>query len=341
MTQGPALLPSFLPGKTPNRTRRRLLLASGAAATAASLGVRADDFPNRPVRLLVPYPAGGATDFIARTLGADLSGRLGQQWVIENRPGATTIVAAELLARSHADGYTLMLADTATLATNRSLYAKLSYDPLRDFTPIARVARIPLCLVTSVESPWTSTESLMAALKSRPGGFNVGSSGLGSPHHLAAELFLRQTGLRAQHVPYKGAAPMLQDLVGHRIDFAFLDLPTMRGALAGGRLRLLAAATRKRLKALPDLASLDEQGLHGFDAFAWQGIVAPAKLPAERVSTLYRAIDASLDASALEQRLAEGGVEVFPAAPGQFSAFIASETQRWAKVIADAGIRLE
>lgn len=153
MTRGPAPRASRPSGTMHSGSRRRLMLASVAGAIAASLGARAEDFPSRPVRLLVPYPAGGATDFIARTLGADLSVRLGQQWVIENRPGATTIVAAELLARSHADGYTLMLADTATLATNRSLYAKLPYDPLRDFTPIARVARIPLCLVTGVESP--------------------------------------------------------------------------------------------------------------------------------------------------------------------------------------------
>jgi tripartite-type tricarboxylate transporter receptor subunit TctC len=266
------------------------------------------------VRLIVPYPAGGATDFIGRTLAAELAPRLGQQVVVENRPGATTIVAAEVLVRAPADGHTLMLADTATLATNPALYRRLPYDPAKDLSAVA-AARVRT--------------------------LNFGSPGLGSPHHLTAELFRRQTGAQLQHVPYKGAAPVVQDLVGGRLEFAFLDLPTVRGALAGHRLRLLGVATRRRLEALPEVATLDEQGVRGFDAFAWQGLVGPAAMAIDRVTTLYRHVDASLGGTALKQRLADGGVEIFGAAPGQFAGFVAAETRRWAQVIGEAGIRLE
>ena len=317
---------------------RRRLIAAGACALVAP-GARAEAYPSRPLRLIVPYPAGGATDFIGRTLAADLSSRLGQQVVVENRPGATTIVAAEVLVRAPADGHTLMLADTATLATNPALYRRLPYDPAKDFSAVARVARIPLLLAVPADSPLKDVPSLVTAARART--LNFGSPGLGSPHHLTAELFRRQTGVQLQHVPYKGAAPVVQDLVGGRLEFAFLDLPTVRGALAGHRLRLLGVATRRRLDALPEVATLDEQGVRGFDAFAWQGLVGPAGMPMDRVGTLYRHVDAAIGSAALRQRLADGGVEAFGAAPGQFAGFVAAETRRWAQVIGEAGIRLE
>jgi tripartite-type tricarboxylate transporter receptor subunit TctC len=321
----------------PIRGRRRLI-AAGACALVAP-GARAEAYPSRPLRLIVPYPAGGATDFIGRTLAAELSSRLGQQVVVENRPGATTIVAVEVLVRAPADGHNLMLADTATLATNPALYRRLPYDPAKDLTAVARVARIPLLLAVPADSPLKDVPALVTAARVRT--LNFGSPGLGSPHHLTAELFRRQTGAQLQHVPYKGAAPVVQDLVGGRLEFAFLDLPTVRGALAGQRLRLLGVATRRRLDALPEVATLDEQGVRGFDAFAWQGLVGPARMPMERVGMLYRHVDAAISSAALGQRLADGGVEAFGAAPGQFAGFVAAETRRWAQVIGEAGIRLE
>jgi tripartite-type tricarboxylate transporter receptor subunit TctC len=317
--------------------RRRLIAAAAGALVVPS--VLADAYPARPLRLIVPYPAGGATDFIARSLGAELSSRVGQQIVVENRPGATTIVAAQVLVRAPADGYTLLLADTATLATNPALYRRLPYDPVKDFSAVARVARIPLLLAVPADSPFGDVPALVAAARVRT--LNYGSPGLGSPHHLTGELFRRQTGAQVRHVPYKGAAPVVQDLVGGRLEFAFLDLPTVRGALAGHRLRLLGVATRHRLDALADVATLDEQGLRGFDAFAWQGLVGPAGMSMDRVSTLSRHVEAALGMTALKQRLADGGVETFGAAPGEFAAFIAAETGRWAQVIGEAGIRLE
>ena len=321
-------------------SRRAFVLAAFTTPLALGTAV-AGTFPSRPVRLLVPYPAGGATDFIARTIGADLSGRLGQSVVIENKPGATTVVAAELLARANPDGHTLMLADTATLATNRSLYRKLPYDPERDLMPVARVARIPLVVVVNAESPVASIADLAAQLRARPGQLDYGSPGLGSPHHLATELYLRKLGATAQHVPYRGAAPVLQDLIGGRLAFAILDLPTVRGAMGGNRLRALAVTTRRRLAALPQSPTLDESGIGGFDAFAWQGIVAPARTPVDVVTLLYRTVDETLRQPDIARKLEEGGVEPFGAAPGQFAGFISSESQRWAQVIHAAGIRLE
>ena len=321
-------------------SRRALILG----ALAAPLSVRTalgGTFPSRPIRLLVPYPAGGATDFIARTLGADLSARLGQSVVIDNKPGATTVVAAEVLARANPDGHTLMLADTATLATNRSLYRKLPYDPERDLMPVARVARIPLVVVVNADSPIQSVADLAAQLRARPGQLDYGSPGLGSPHHLATELYLRQLGASAQHVPYRGADPVLQDLIGGRLAFAILDLPTVRGAMSGNRLKALAVTTRQRLAALPQVPTLDESGIKGFDAFAWQGIVAPAKTPMDVVTLLYRTVDETLRQRDVARKLEEGGVELFGAAPGQFAGFVSNESQRWAQVINAAGIRLE
>jgi tripartite-type tricarboxylate transporter receptor subunit TctC len=323
--------------KLPIRGRRRLIAAAACAVVAPA--ARADAYPSRPLRLIVPYPAGGATDFIGRILAAELASRLSQQVVVENRPGATTIVAAEVLVRAPADGHTLMLADTATLATNPALYRRLPYDPAKDFSAVARVARIPLLLAVPADSPLRDVAALVAAARVRT--LNFGSPGLGSPHHLTTELFRRQTGTQLQHVPYKGAAPVMQDLVGGRLEMAFLDLPTVRGALAGHRLRLLGVATLRRLEALPEVATLDEQGVRGVDAFAWQGLVGPAGMAMDRVSILYRHLDSAIGGTALKQRFVDGGVEPFGAAPGQFTGFIAAETKRWAQVIGEAGIRLE
>lgn len=320
--------------------RHRIRLLAAIAATLAAPRVPfAADYPARDLRLVVPYPPGGATDFIARTLGAEMSSRLGRPIVIENRPGATTNVAAEMVAHAPPDGHLLMLADTATLATNVSLYRKLPYDPQRDLLPVARIARIPLLLVVPAESPTPTLATLLA--KARQGNLVYGSGGLGSPHHLAMELFARRAGFRAQHVPYKGAAPMLQDLLGARLDVAFLDLPTARGAIAGGRLRALATGTKTRLDALPGLSTLDESGMPGFDAFAWQGLVVPARTPDAVVTRLYGVVDEVLRMPALRQKLDDAGVEAFPANPGAFAAFISAERTRWSAVIREAALSLE
>lgn len=319
--------------------RRRLHLAGAIAAAWVPTASRAADYPSKEVRLVVPYPPGGATDFIGRTLAAELSMRLGRGVVVENRPGAGTNIAAEFVARATADGHVLLLADSATLATNKTLYRKLSYDPQRDLVPVARVARIPLLLVVPAEGD-TRTLAMLHA-KARAGDITYGSPGLGSPHHLAMALYARRAGLHVNHVPYKGAAPVLQDLLGARLDAAFLDLATVRGATGGGRIRVLAVGTKARLDAMPGVSTLDESGAGGFDAFAWQGIVAPAGTPQAAVTRLGAALDEILRTPAVVQKLDDAGVIAAPASQAEFARFIAEESARWGAVIREAGLSLE
>lgn len=320
--------------------RKRLQLA-GAIAAVVSVPSRlhAAEYPSKEIRLVVPYPPGGATDFIGRILAAELTTRLGKGAVVENRPGAGTNIAAEFVARAPADGHVILLADSATLATNKTLYRKLSYDPQKDLLPVARVARIPLLLVVPAEGEIRTLAMLHA--KGRSGGITYGSGGLGSPHHLAMELYARRTGLHVSHVPYKGAAPVLQDLLGGRLDAAFLDLPTVRGAMAGGRIKVLAVGTRARLDAMPGVSTLDESGAEGFDAFAWQGIVVPAGAPSAVVIRLGAALDEILKTPAVVQKLDDAGVIAAPAPQAAFARFIADESARWGAVIREAGLSLE
>jgi len=320
--------------------RKRLHLIGMLAATACTPGlVRAADYPAKEIRLVVPYPPGGATDFIGRTLAAELTLRLGKGVVVENRPGAGTNVAADLVAHSPADGHVILLADSATLATNKTLYRKLSYDPQRDLVPVTRVARIPLLLVAPAEGEARTVAMLNA--KGRNDGILYGSPGLGSPHHLAMALYARRVGLKANHVPYKGAAPVLQDLLGARLDCAFLDLPTVRGAMGGGSIKVLAVGTRNRLDAMPGVSTLGESGADGFNAFAWQGIVVPAGTPAVVVARLGAVLDEIFRAPAVVQKLGEAGVIAAPAQQVEFLRFIAEESARWGAVIREAGLSLE
>ncbi len=320
--------------------RRRLQLAGALVATACLPGLgRAADYPSKDIRLVVPYPPGGATDFIGRTLAAELTVRLGRGVIVENRPGAGTNIAAEFVARAPADGHVILLADSATLATNKTLYRKLSYDPQRDLVPVARVARIPLLLVAPAGGE-TRTLAMLHA-KARSDEITYGSPGLGSPHHLAMALYARRAGLHTNHVPYKGAAPVLQELLGARLDAAFLDLPTVRSAMGGGRIKVLAVGTKERLDAMPGVSTLDESGAAGFDAFAWQGIVVPVGTPAAAVGRLGGALDDILTTPAVVKKLEEAGVLAAPASQAEFARFIAEESARWGTVIREAGLSLE
>jgi tripartite-type tricarboxylate transporter receptor subunit TctC len=270
---------------------------------------------------------------------AELTTRLGRSVVVENRPGAGTNIAAEFVARAPADGHVILLADSATLATNKTLYRKLSYDPQRDLVPVARVARIPLLLVAPADGE-TRTLAMLHA-RARAGEITYGSPGLGSPHHLAMALYARRAGLNVSHVPYKGAAPVLQDLLGGRLDAAFLDLPTVRSAMGGGRIKVIAVGTKARLDAMPGVSTLDESGAGGFDAFAWQGIVVPAGTPIPVVTRLGVALEEILRTPAIVKKLDDAGVLAAPASQADFARFIAEETARWGAVIRDAGLSLD
>lgn len=314
--------------------------AIGSIALMAAVA-NAQNYPNRPIRLIVPYPAGGGTDFFARTVSEKLSGQLGQQVVVENRPGAATIIGAEAVAKSPPDGYTLLLGDTGTFAVNPSLYKQLPYNPQKDFEPITLTGRFALLLVANPSMPANSVKELIALAKAKPGALNYASPGAGSPHHLAMELFRQRAGIDVVHVPYKGAAPAVQDLIGGQIPFMFLDLATGGPLIRGGKVKALAVASPKRIAPLPDLPTIAESGVPDFEAWAWQGLVAPARMPKEIVAQLNDAYAKAINDPAVRQKIVEAGIEPLQGTPQQLTDYITSEAAKWAKVVREGNIKIE
>ncbi|PPA77486.1 ABC transporter substrate-binding protein [Achromobacter spanius] len=318
-------------------TRRLLALAtlSLAAATAS-----AQSWPTQPVRWIVPYPAGGGTDVVARTVASSLEKSLGQTIVVENRPGAATIIGATAIAQADPTGYMVGTADSGTLAFNSSLYAKLSYDPAK-FTYIGGIAKFPLLLAVNVNSPYKSVQDVLDAAKKEPGKLTAASAGAGSPHHLALELFKQRTGANLLHVPYKGAAPAIQDLLGGQVDVMFIDLASGLPNVKAGKLRVLAAATPERVSVLPDTPTMAEQGVANFTAYAWQGLVGPAGVPEAVVKKLSADLDATLKSAAVSQKMLDMGVIPMPMSAQDFKAYAEQERSAWAAVIKKANIKLE
>lgn len=315
-------------------------LAALAAALSFSAAAAAQDWPAQPVRWIVPYPAGGGTDVLARTVANALEKPLGQTIIVENRPGAATIIGATAIAQAAPDGYVVGTADSGTLAFNPSLYAKLAYDA-EQFTYIGGLARFPLLVAVRAESPLQSLEDLLAAARQSPGKLSAASAGAGSPHHLALELFKQRAGVDVLHVPYKGAAPAIQDLLGGQVDFMFIDLGAGLPNVKAGKLRVLAAATPERVAALPDVPTLSEKGYKDFTAYAWQGLVGPAGVPSAVVDKLAEQLQQTLKSPEVADKIAAMGIEPMPMAPSAFREYAAQERAAWAKVIEKAGIRLE
>ncbi|UZN49822.1 tripartite tricarboxylate transporter substrate binding protein [Cupriavidus cauae] len=329
---------------------RRLLnaavLSAGAlAAIAAALprpaAAQQPAWPTQPVRWVVPYPAGGGTDVVARTLAQAISPALGKQVVIDNRPGAATIVGADTVAHSKPDGYTILTADTATLAANPSLYRKLPYDPARDFVHVGMIARFPLILVANPNFPARTLKEAVDYARKNPDKVNFASPGAGSPHHLAMELFMEQTGIRMTHVPYKGAAPAVQDLLAGQVDVMFLDLAAGQQNVLGGKLRALGSATPKRLAALPQVPTVAEGGVAGFEAYAWQGVVAPAGTPQPVVTRLNAELVKALKQPEVQKRFEGIGVEPVSSTPDEFAQYARTEAERWGKLIKAKGITVD
>ncbi len=310
---------------------------------AAALA-HAQPYPSKPVTLIVPYPPGGGTDFFARTVGQKMAETLGQPvvLVVENRPGAATIVGAQVAAKAPADGYTILLGDSATYAINPSLYKKLPYDPVKDFAPVSLTGRFALLLVVNpAVLPVDSTKALVAEAKKHPGAIAYGSPGSGSPHHLAMELFKQRAGIDLLHVPYKGAAPAVQDLLGGRIAAMFLDLAAGAPQVKGGKVKALAVASPKRIAALPGVPTLNESGFPGFEAWAWQGFAVPAGTPKEIIATLNSAYAKAIADPAVRQKINDGGIEPLHSTPQEMADYIKSETAKWAKLIADRHITVD
>lgn len=321
---------------------RRAALAGLAAAGLVPNAARAQAYPTRPIRWLVGYPAGGGTDVLARLLGAAISPQLGQQVVIENKPGAATNLAAGEAARAEPDGYTLFTAGIETLVYNPALYKKLPFDPDKDLRPVGLTARFHLLLTVKKDSPVKSARELVEKAKAAPDAINYGSPGLGSPHHLAMERLLKDTGTKMKHVPYRGMAPVIQDLMGGVVETGFVDFAAGRSVLIDGTLRPLAVASARRLDALPDVPTVTEAlGLAGFEAYAWQGVVVPAKTPDAIVTRLTGVIGAALKQDAVRKRMLEIGLDPLEGGPAEFNALLHSERDVWWPIIKSLGLTLE
>lgn len=298
-------------------------------------------YPDRPIRWVVPNPAGGGTDAVVRTLANALAPSLKQPLVVDNRPGAATMIGAELAARSKPDGYTLLNGDNATFATNVHLYKKMSYDAAKDFSYITLTARFPLVLVARANFPATSVAEVVQYAKANPGKVNYASPGTGLPHHLAMELFMEQTGVSMTHVPYKGSPPALQDMLGGQIDLMFVDAASGMSFIKDGRIKAYAVASLKRFESLPEVKTLNELGIDKFEVYAWQGVVAPAGTPASIVKRLNQEFEKVLQDPAIRKKMLDIGVEPISSTPEQFVDYVRTEKDRWGKLIAAKGLKLE
>ena len=294
-----------------------------------------------PVRFVVGFTPGGPSDILARSLAEKLAGPLGQPVVVENRPGAGGNLAAEVVAKSAPDGNTWLLGNNSILATNQALYSHLTYDPVKDFAPVALVAIQPNILVVHPSVPAHSVRELIAYAKSQPGKLNYASSGAGAAAHLAGELFKTMTGVQMVHVPYKGAQPALTDVIAGQCQLMFATSASVIPYIKAGRLRALAVTTAKRSPSVPDLPTLAESGVPGFEAITWHGVVVPAQTPPATVARLHQANDTALADPQLLERLNSLGAEVSPGSPQDFAAYIAREIPKWTTVVRESGAKAE
>lgn len=318
---------------------KRVAWLLAVALSAWSAGAVAQDYPVRSVRVLVGYPPGGGMDAIARVVMPRVSESLGQPFVIENRPGASGGVAAEALVKSTADGYVLMVAESGTLALP-AVSPKVSLDPVKQFAPVGGICTLPMAFVSHPEAPFRSVQELIAALKASPGKFSYGSPGIGTLQHLAFEQFQRGAGVTALHVPYKGAAAMMPDLMGGQIQIAVISAIAAQGPSRGGKIRILAVTSPRRMPSSPELPAMAET-LPGFNAAPSVFLVAPVGTPAPVVQRLSVALRAALASREVEENFARQGATAAPSSPQELGTLIVEETRRWAAVVKDAGIKVE
>ena len=324
------------------KSRFAFLRGSTLVLLLLAFSAQAQPYPNRPVRIIVPYPPGSGTDIVARLLGQRIGESWGQPIVVDNRPGAGAIVGVDAVAKSAPDGYTLGIADTGPLAINPSLYPKLPYDPLRDFAPVIEVAKLPFMLVAHPSLGVSSVAELIAEARRRPGQINYASVGNGSGVHLATELFRKRAGIDIVHIPYKGSAPALTDVLAGTTPLMFVNLLSGLPLVRSGKLRALAVGTTERLRALPDVPTVSQAGVPGYQFEAWFGVIAPAGTPVavvERLNSEFRKVLAAPEVR--DRLLNEGGMEPVGGSAAQFARLIAAEREHWGKLVKETGARVD
>ena len=322
-------------------TRRTALAGLAFAPALGVRGVRAESFPTRPITIVVPYPAGGPVDLVARLIAQEAAGELPQPILVDNRAGGAGVIGTVAVARAEPDGHTLVLGTNQTHATNQSLLKNCPYDAVRDFTPVAGLADIPHMLVVRKDLAAADVAALVRLAKEKPGALNYGSTGVGSASHLAAELFKAKTGLAIQHVPFRGAAPMTQELLAGRIDLAFATLPSVVAQIEAGELRALAVASARRAERLPAVPTLGEQGVAGVEADAWFALFAPARVPGAVIDRLYPVVAAVMHKPSSRATLAAQGLTVAVRPPAELAAALPAEVEKWAAVIKAANVSVE
>ena len=315
--------------------------AFATLAAALVLGAQAQPYPNKPIKIIVPYTAGGTTDMLARSLGQKMSEKWGQPVVVENKPGANGIIGIDMVAKAPADGYTLGLASPGTHAINQTLYTTLPHHPIKDFTPVSFVVRAPMVMVVNADQPIHNVRELIAAAKKEPGKLSIASGGSGSSQHLAAELFKHMAGVDMTHVPYKGGGAAYTDLLGGRVQVMIDALQQSMPHIKAGKLRAIAVASAQRLPQLPDVPTIAESGVPGYESGAWYGLVAPANTPKEVVAQIAAEVDRIMKLPDIKERFEGPGLVTVGGRPEVFADHINKETEKYAKVIKAANIKAD
>jgi len=323
------------------RIRTLALALSAVPALAIATPAAAQAWPAKPMRWIAPYPPGGSSDLVARAVGTRLAEQLGQPVLIDNRPGVGGSLGTELAARAAPDGYTMLLANIAPLAINPHIYPKLGYDVMRDFEAVSLLATGPTLLVVGPSLPVKNLQELIALAKAKPGAIKYGTGGSGTPAHLTTELLRLMTGIELLHVPYKGTGQSVTDLLGGQIDFVFASPPVAAAHVKSGKLRALAASSAKRTPLAPDIPTVAESGVPGFDMVTWWGAVVPAKTPAAIIDRLNAMLRKSLEFADTQERFAALGIDVQSSTPAAFRSFMAAELARYAKLSKQVGLKNE
>jgi len=320
---------------------KNFLIPIAAGVLACAGAVHAQSYPSKSIRYVVPYAPGGSTDIVARVLALKLSEAMGQQVVVDNRPGAGGAIGADIVAKSPPDGYTMVTAVTSIMAINQFLYRKLPYDPEKDFAPVTQVGSLPLILVIHPSLPAKNVREFIAIAKAKPGQLNYGSSGVGTATHMTTELFKAMAGVDLVHIPYKGSGQVMGDVIGGQLALIFDQIVSSLPHVHGGKLRMLAITSAKRFPSLPDLPTIAESGVPGYESISWAGVAVPAGTPKEIVARLHAEIVKVLAMPDIRERFLRDGIETIGSTPEQFSEHIRRERIKWAKVVKDSGAKAD